>query len=136
RHRALVVADAFAEQQTVVLPGAVINLVRGIGMDHVLGARHRRVHVAVEDHAVATAGAVQRPEDVVAIAEQADFSSGEALALHPVEDVVRDLALITVRAVDVANLEGEPGYLVAVDQGDDFISNGHSDFPSLWTGPD
>src|SRR5262249_39742563 len=57
-HGPFVVADAFPKQQTVVPPGAVKNLFRGIGMDHVLGARPRRVHVAVEDHAVATAGAV------------------------------------------------------------------------------
>jgi hypothetical protein len=107
RHRSLVVADAFAQQQVSFPPGAVIDAISRIRVHQIGFPRHRGVHVAIEDQAVAASSTGQRPENVEAVAYEPDPARSEALLPHPVVQVLADLAFMAHGAVDVADLQRE-----------------------------
>jgi hypothetical protein len=100
-----------------------------IGVHQIRLARHRGVHVTVEDQAQAAARAGQCSQYVEAVAQQSDLAGAESLLPHPGVEVLADLAFVAHRAVDVADLERKPNELVSVDQRNDVVANGHAEFP-------
>src|SRR5206468_1975763 len=76
---------------------------------------NRRVHVTVEDQALALATAGQRAEHVRSVGHQRDLARGESLAREPVVDVLAHRPLGTGGAVDVRQVEGHLHQLVDVD---------------------
>src|SRR5437660_86253 len=76
---------------------------------------NRRVHVTVEDQALALATAGQRAEHVGSVGHQRDLPRGESLAREPVVDVLAHRPLGTGGAVDVRQVEGHLHQLVDVD---------------------
>ena len=54
-HRPLIVANTLSDQEIIFAPGRMINVAREVLVHQIVGARRRRVHVAVEDEAVAAA---------------------------------------------------------------------------------
>ena len=100
--------------------------VGGVALVHPVElARHRGVHVAVEEQAVAAARARQRAHHVEALGEQAHLARLEAFFPQPLVDVLGDRRLVADGAVDVADLEREIDQLLAIDPRDDFVDDRH-----------
>jgi hypothetical protein len=68
-HGTLVVADAFADQEVIFPPRAVIDAMGRIGVNQIGLPRHRGVHMTVEDQAVAAASAAQGSQHVESVVQ-------------------------------------------------------------------
>ena len=71
----------------------MIDVIAGIAMDKVGLARHGRVHVTVENQAVAAPGPRKRSQHVEPVAEQTDPARSKPFALEPLIDVLGDVRL-------------------------------------------
>src|SRR5207237_1598136 len=77
-HRALVVADAVAHQDVALAPRGVEDGIGGPTGRPPLVLVDRRVHVAVEDEALAAAGAGQGADHVRTVRPDGDLAGGKA----------------------------------------------------------
>jgi hypothetical protein len=92
-------------QNALSKPGAVIGDGIGIANAPAVGPAAARIHVAVEDEAIAIAPARQGAEYVESIRKHSDLARNEALALHPGKNEFADFPFAPSRALDVAQVK-------------------------------
>jgi hypothetical protein len=120
-HRALVVADAVTHEHVALTPRRMEDRVGRAPRRPPLVPMDGRVHVAVEDEALAVTGARERADHVRAIGQERDLLRREALAGEPVVHVRADRSLAPRWAVDVSEVESDLDQLVDVDTVEDSL---------------
>jgi hypothetical protein len=124
-HRAAIIGDRVAVELAVLQP-ALFPFGIGQGLGRVLvgvqvrvPGRRLGVQVGGEQQVLAHPLAAVRADDVGPLRRRPDLARREALARHPVVDVVGDLQLLARRRGNVAQGQGQFDDLVLADRGGD-----------------